>query len=135
MKYFSIKELSYSDTAKNKGIDNTPNATQQSNLEALIDNVLDPAREALGRPIYVNSGYRSVALNKAIGGALYSQHQKGEAADVEIGGKTAAENKMLYNWIAENCEFDQLINEHNFSWVHVSYKRDGENRGQELSIG
>ncbi|MFI3264124.1 MAG: D-Ala-D-Ala carboxypeptidase family metallohydrolase [Rikenellaceae bacterium] len=135
MKYFSINELAFSSTAESKGIDNIPDFNQSKSIEALVNNILDPAREALGRPIHVNSGFRGGALNKAVGGATTSQHTKGEAADIELGGKSTAENKELYDWIAANCEFDQLINEYNFSWVHVSYKKDGGNRKQQLSIG
>ncbi len=135
MKYFSIKELSYSSTAVSKGIDNTPNSTESANLEALVDNILDPVREALGRAIHVNSGFRCSALNTAVKGAASSQHVTGQAVDIELGGKSTSENKELHDWIAQNCTFDQLINEYNYSWVHVSYRRDGGNRGQVFSIG
>ncbi len=135
MKYFTIEELSHSTTATAKGIDNTPSPIQEKNITALIEKILDPAREALGQPIHVNSGFRCATLNSAVGGASTSQHITGEAADIELGGKTAEENERLYDWIKENCDFDQLINEYNFSWVHVSYKRVGGNRGQALSIG
>ena len=82
MKHFSIRELSRSETASRKGINNTPNSAIVSALTALIDNVLDPLREKWGAPIIVTSGYRCPALNRAIGGASGSQHTKGEAADI-----------------------------------------------------
>lgn len=120
MKYFTIEELTRSDTAEAKGIDNTPTKEAKKNLIALIENVLDPLREMYGSPITVNSGYRSQALNKAVKGASTSQHCKGEAADITGGNKEA--NKQLFEMIRENLPFDQLINEYDYSWVHVSYK-------------
>lgn len=133
MKYFSIAELCESTEAEELEIENNPTPEAIDNLTALIDKVLDPAREALGKPITVNSGYRCGSLNKAVGGSATSQHVTGQAADIELGGKTQEENKQLYDWIAENCEFDQLINEYNYSWVHVSYRKDGQNIKQFLT--
>lgn len=134
MKHFTIKELCSSVRAEELGLQNNPTPEACDNLIALTKNVLDPAREALGRAIHVNSGYRCTRLNSAVGGVETSQHTKGEAADIELGGKTPAENKELYDWIVANCEFDQVINEYNFSWVHVSYRR-GNNRNQQRKIG
>jgi hypothetical protein len=88
-------------------------------------------REWYGKPIIVNSGYRCEALNKAIGGAKSSQHMLGEAADITAGSKE--ENEELFNYIKDNLEFDQLINESDFSWVHVSY-REGRLRKQVLEL-
>jgi hypothetical protein len=88
-------------------------------------------REWYGKPIIVNSGYRCEALNKAIGGAKSSQHMLGEAADITVGSKE--ENEKLFDYIKDNLEFDQLINESNFSWVHVSY-REGRLRKQVLEL-
>lgn len=131
MKYFSIKEMTKSNTATAEGIDNTPDQTITNNLIKLIEAVLDPLREWYGKPIIVNSGYRCEALNKAIGGAKSSQHMLGEAADITVGSKE--ENEKLFNYIKDNLEFDQLINESNFSWVHVSY-REGRLRKQVLEL-
>lgn len=131
MKYFSIKEMTKSNTATAKGIDNTPDQTITDNLTKLIEAVLDPLREWYGKPIIVNSGYRCEALNKAIGGAKSSQHMLGEAADITAGSKE--ENEELFNYIKDNLEFDQLINESDFSWVHVSY-REGRLRKQVLAL-
>ncbi len=131
MKYFSIKEMTKSNTATVKGIDNTPDQTITDNLTKLIEAVLDPLREWYGKPIIVNSGYRCEALNKAIGGAKSSQHMLGEAADITAGNKE--ENEKLFNYIKDNLEFDQLINESDFSWVHVSY-REGRLRKQVLEL-
>ncbi len=131
MKYFSIKEMTKSNTATAKGIDNTPDQTITDNLTKLIEAVLDPLREWYSKPIIVNSGYRCEALNKAIGGAKSSQHMLGEAADITVGSKE--ENEKLFDYIKDNLEFDQLINESDFSWVHVSY-REGRLRKQVLEL-
>lgn len=119
-KYFSLDELCHSDTAKARGIDNTPSEEVKKNLEALIENVLDPLREAYGKPIYINSGYRCSELNKAVGGVSTSEHQSGRAADIDT--HDYEENKKLFKLIQElNLPFRQLIDESNLSWVHVSY--------------
>lgn len=118
MKYFTIKELCKSQVAKEFGIDNTPNQEVVNNLELLVDNILDPLREAYGRPVYVNSGYRSSALNKKVGGSKNSQHMKGLAADITAG--SPSKNKQLFILLT-NLPYDQLIDEKDFSWIHVSY--------------
>lgn len=123
MIYFSIEELG-AEKADAKII---------GAITALIENVLDPARKALGKPIIINSGYRSLEHNKKIGGAVNSQHCKGEAADIELGAQSKQENKLLFDYIKNNLEFDQLIDEKNLSWVHVSYRK-GANRKQILSL-
>ena len=120
MKYFTIAELTRSTTAQLRGIDNTPSQQVIDNLTALVDNVLDPLREAWGAPIHVNSGYRCPALNKAVGGVPASQHMVGEAADITAGSR--AKNQRLYKLLRKlNLPIDQAINEHDFSWIHVSY--------------
>lgn len=120
MKHFTIQELTRSTTARLRGIDNTPSQQVINSLEALVDNVLDPLREAWGAPIHVNSGYRCPALNKAVGGVPASQHIKGEAADITAG--SPAQNKRLYSLLKQlNLPVDQAINEHDFAWIHVSY--------------
>lgn len=131
MKYFTIEEMTKSSTAKANGIDNTPSEEEVLKLQKLIEAVLDPLREWYGKPIKVNSGYRCEALNKAIGGAKSSQHMLGEAADITVGSKE--ENEKLFDYIKDNLEFDQLINESDFSWVHVSY-REGRLRKQVLEL-
>lgn len=125
-------ELCASSTADAHNIRNTPPLQEAGNLKALAENVLDPLREWYGKPIYVNSGYRSPQLNRMVGGAPTSQHMKGEAVDITAGSK--AENKKLFDYIKSNLPFDQVIDEKNFSWVHVSYKRHGSNRKQTLKL-
>lgn len=131
MKYFTIEEMCKSATAKNKGIANVPNDEQVDNMVALIDNILDPVREAYRKPIIVNSGFRSVELNKAVGGVARSQHLAGEAADITVGSKT--KNRVLFNVIRSiNVPFDQMILEYGGAWIHISYKKNGNNRKQVL---
>lgn len=120
MKYFTIKELCKSSTAKANGIDNTPNATITTNLEKLVKYILDPLRERFGKPIIVNSGYRCPKLNKAVNGSKTSHHLLGLAADIT--GGSIAMNKILFNLIQSlDLPFDQLIDEKNYKWIHVSY--------------
>ena len=137
MKYFTIEELIASDTAKRRGIANTPSKEVESNLIALVDRILDPLRTIYGKPIYVNSGYRSQALNKAVGGASTSQHLTGHAADITAGSR--AENKKLFVLIQTlGLPYDQLIFEKGNitegpDWVHVSYNPQ-RNRRQTLFV-
>lgn len=132
MKYFTIEELYRSDKARELEINNKPSDTIIDSLSRLVENVLDPAREKLGKPIYVNSGYRCLKLNKALGGVADSQHIKGEAADITTG--SCKGNRYLYEIIRDYLQYDQLINEYAFSWIHVSY-REGRNRKEQLKIG
>lgn len=124
MKYFTIAELCKSETADRLGIDNRCKKEHVYNMTALVDNVLDPLREAYGKPIQVNSGFRCLALNKAVKGSATSDHMTGRAADIT--GGSPKENKRLFYLIQElGLPFKQLIDEKNFSWIHVSY--DGRN--------
>ena len=137
-KNFTLAELIYSATAVKKGIDNKPTEEHYKNMVSLCKNVLQPLREKLGKPINVNSCYRCPKLNAAVGGAKTSQHCNGQAADIEINGMS---NYDLACYIRDNFEFDQLIlefcdnlkNDINSGWVHVSYKSSG-NRKQCLTI-
>src|SRR6056297_1484256 len=132
---FTLREFVKSQTASRKGIDNSPSQEHLDNAIALFENVVQPVRENFG-PTIITSGYRSDALNAAIGGSTTSQHSKGQAADLEVPGVSTAE---VCEWIAANTDFDQLILEFytpgdtNSGWVHVSYKADGSNRNQTLT--
>jgi len=131
---FSLNELTKSQTAERKGIDNTPGPNHQENLKSLCEMILQPVRDHFGQVVSVSSGYRSPELCIAIGSKTTSQHAKGEAADFEIFGVS---NKELADWINENLDYDQLILEYwkesdpNSGWVHCSYT-DGSNRKQYL---
>lgn len=131
-KYFTLKEMINSNTAKSKGIDNAPTWSVVLNLLELVQNVLDPIREAYKKPITVNSGYRCIELNRAIGSKDNSQHILGLAADITVGSREA--NKQLFEFIQSNIkEWDQLINENNYQWIHISYNKNN-NRKQVLSL-
>lgn len=120
MKYFTINELCRSETASKHKIDNTPSAEIIANLTALVDNVLDPLREAWGRQIIVTSGYRCEALNKLVGGVPKSQHKQGQAADISTG--SIEDNKKLFELaIKLKLPYDQIIDEYGYKWVHISY--------------
>ena len=122
--HFSIEEMYASDTAKRLGINNKPSTQQMINLVYLCAYVLEPLRVAMGEPIKIGSGFRSQALNKAVGGVYNSQHLKGQAADLCIDGDIK-KGKKWFNYIKDYLPFDQLIWEHNPKtgsyWVHVSF--------------
>ena len=127
--YFTNNELTDSETAKRLRIKNEPTKEQWINLFAIRDNVLNPLREKFGKPIRITSGFRSPELNKAVGGKPTSQHTKGEAVDITAINK--ADNKELFE-LCKTLEFDQLIDESNFTWIHISYKVP--NRKQILKL-
>jgi hypothetical protein len=127
-KHFTLEEMTVTST----GLANIPGQVERNNLAYLVKNILDPVRELLGKPIHVNSGYRSPAVNAATpNSATKSQHMTGEAADLDNGDG----NALLFKLIRDHFEFDQLIWEHgtdqNPAWVHVSIKTHG-NRGEVL---
>ena len=131
--HISYKESTNSITAIRRGIDNTPNDEQVANMEVVAEKIFEPLRKWVGGPIKVNSFFRCLKLNTAIGGAKSSQHMKGQAMDIDdtYGHATNAE---MYHWIKENLDFDQLIwefgDDDNPNWLHVSYvsKEDNRNR-------
>ena len=130
-KHLSRAEFERSDAATNYGINNSMNSGQLAKAMALAINCFEPIREHLGKPIRVNSGYRSPAVNKRIGGALTSQHSLGEAIDLDL------HDRDLFEWIIDNVVFDQLIyeagNDAEADWFHISY-REGHNRKQVLRM-
>jgi hypothetical protein len=134
-KNFTLSELTYSNTAKAKGLSNVPSEAEYNNMKALCENVLQPLRDKLGKPISINSCYRGTLLNEAVGGAKTSQHLKGMAADIHVNGMTMYD---LACYIRDNLPFDQLILEYSdgkySGWVHVSYNNGGTQRKQCLTI-
>lgn len=145
--HFTLQELTHSDTARQQGIDNSPNATAVENLQNLCQQVLEPLRQHLGIPVVISSGYRSPRLNQAVGGAPGSQHLTGEAADIRLpltpylcsDGRAhtdTARGREWMLWLMDNTDFDQLIwetaNRKDF-WIHVSCRRDrSQNRHQVI---
>ena len=130
-KNFVLSEVTRSNTAKRLGIDNVPKDAHMKNMQRIITNLIQPMRDELG-PIRITSGYRSPNLNRAIGGSSKSQHCKGEALDLQFWKEGQMFNKEIYDWVLESgLPFDQMINEFDFAWVHLSLKQKG-NRKQVL---
>jgi hypothetical protein len=132
----SLAEVTKSATAKRRGIANEPSIDHLESLKALAENIFQPIREEFMCPIFISSGYRSEELNEAIGGSKTSQHSKGEAIDLDADVYGVITNADIFHYIEDSLNFDQLIwefgTDDNPDWVHVSYKREGENRGQIL---
>ena len=132
-KNFSLDELTASNTAIKKNIDNSASPTIVDALQELVTNVLQPVREKFG-PVTITSGYRCDELNRAIGGSTTSDHSYGRAADFEVKG---VDNRVVAIWITENLPYKQLIlefyndGETNSGWIHCSYDKDN-NKKQKL---
>jgi len=131
-KNFTLSEITKSNTAKRLGIDNAPNQEHLNNMQILIRDLIQPLRDALG-PIRITSGYRNPTLNRAIGGSTKSQHCKGQAVDIQFWKKGEMCNKEIYDWVLkEGIEFDQMINEFDYAWIHISLRPDNKNRRMVL---
>lgn len=117
-KHFSLDEFTVTQEGTRRGLDNTPNAEVIENIKALCEKILDPLREAIGIPIVVTSGYRSPAVNKAVGGSRTSQHVQGMAADIIVPGWTV--EHVVEKIRLLGLPVDQVIDEFT-SWTHVSY--------------
>ena len=129
--HFDLSEFTRSESAKREGLDNTPTAEHLENIKILCEKVLEPIRLKYGS-INISSGYRGKMLNHFIGGSVNSDHCVGRAADLDMDDVgTGVTNKEIFEYIKDNLEFDQVINEFNYSWVHVGY-RLGANRKQVL---
>jgi hypothetical protein len=129
-KHISFDEATVSNTATRFGIENNPSDIQLACMKLVAEKCFEPLRTWYNKPIKVNSFFRCESLNAKVGGSKTSQHVKGEAIDISGGNKE--ENKKLFDWCKENLEFDQLINEYDFTWVHISYIV--KNRKQILAI-
>ena len=135
--HLSLAEVTRSDSAKRKGISNQPTPEHIENFKKLAEKVFEPIRNHFGVPIHISSGYRSKALNEAIGGSLTSQHCSGEAIDIDMDGSTnGVSNADVFTYIKDHLQFAQLIWEFGSSsnpdWVHVSYESTGRQRKQIL---
>jgi zinc D-Ala-D-Ala carboxypeptidase len=127
-KNFTLSEVTRSNTAARLNIKNAPNKEHLKNMQVLVRDLIQPMRDALG-PIRISSGYRSPALNRAIGGSSKSQHCKGQALDLQFWKNGEMCNKEIYDWvIKEGIEFDQMINEFDYAWIHISLRSDNKNR-------
>ena len=133
--HITYAEAIHSNTAKRKGIDNTPSEAQVEAMRLLAEKIFEPLRKWVGGPIKVNSFFRSETLNESIGGASSSQHCKGQAIDIDdvYGRKTNAD---MYHWIQQNLDYDQMIWEFGTdmqpNWIHVSYVSEEKNRNKCL---
>jgi hypothetical protein len=131
--HVTLGELIRSETAKRLGISNMPTTEHIENLKAICEHIFEPIRAEFRVPIYISSGYRSKDLNKAIKGSATSQHCKGEALDLDVDGHSHdITNKQIFDFIVAKLPFDQVINEFDYAWIHVSYKKNGPQRKQIL---
>ena len=129
--HISYLEATNSNTANRMSITNEPTPEILKAMRNVASKCFEPVRVWYNKPIRINSFYRCTLLNNALGGSKTSQHVKGEAIDMSAGSKE--ENKELYNWLKDNVEYDQLINEYDYSWVHISLK-ESDNRNQTFKI-
>ena len=135
--HLELAEVIRSEQAKRMGVSNMPTAEHIENFKKLAENVFEKIRNNFRVPIHISSGYRSVELNKAIKGSSSSQHCKGEAIDIDMDGTAnGVTNRMVFDYIKDNLNFDQLIYEYgtdaNPDWVHVSWESTGKQRKQVL---
>lgn len=130
-KHITFNEATKSNTAIRNGIKNEPNAQELSNMKLVAEKCFEPLREWYGKPIRINSFFRCEKLNTLVKGSKTSQHVEGKAIDMDAGSKE--ENKKLFDWCKANLVFDQIINEYDYSWVHISYNAS-KNRNQILIV-
>jgi len=130
--HISLYEATYSPTALRLGIDNTPTEAEQTAMAWVSNMCFEPLRKWYGKPIKINSFFRCKALNDAVGSKDTSWHRGGYAIDMTAG--SPEENEKLFNYIKDNLDFTELINEYSFSWVHVAYHPD-KNIKQIKKIG
>ena len=129
-KNLMLTEMTRSESGKRRGVSNQPTPAHIENMKILAEKVFQPIRDHFKTPIIISSGYRSRELNAIIGGSQTSQHSEGKAIDIDMDG-TKITNKQIFDFIRQNLEFDQLVNEFDYSWVHVSFNL-GKNRKQVL---
>lgn len=132
----TLAEVVKSQTATRLGLSNVPTIEHMENLKAVAKRIFQPIRDHFGKPIAITSGYRSKVLNAAIGGSLRSQHSLGQALDLDADVFGDLTNADIFYFVKDNLEYDQLIwefgNNEQPDWVHVSYKKEGNNRYQNL---
>jgi len=129
--HISYNEATQSPTALRFGIENTPTEHQLFTMRIVANTCFEPLRKWYGKPIKINSFFRCTLLNQKVGGSSTSSHTKGEAIDLSAGSKE--ENKKLFDWCKANLVYDQLINEYDYTWIHISF-RQGQNRNMVLTI-
>ena len=130
--HITIEEATQSPTALRMGIKNVPNEEELEAMKYVAENLFEPIREWYNAPIKINSFFRCVALNKAVKGSLTSGHVLGNSIDISGGNKI--ENKKIFDFIkTSGLNYDQVINEYDYTWIHISLKKTG-NRKQLLVI-
>lgn len=129
--HITYHEATFSEVAARKKIRNIPDEGTLYRMKIVAEECFEPLRKWYGKPIKINSFFRCRELNKAVGGSTTSQHMTGQAIDITAGSKE--ENRKLYNWAKENLIYDQLINEYDYSWVHISFCHK-YNRNQAFAI-
>lgn len=136
--HISFREATFSNTAIRHGVTNIPRPEEIKAMRLVASMVFEPVRCHFGKPIRINSFYRSPRVNALVGGSKTSDHMKGAAIDMDAIESTGLTNKEIFDWIKSNLKFDQLIWEYGTkkqpAWVHCSYKEQG-NRNQILYIG
>ena len=136
-KHFKLEEFTKSQIAARNSLKNIPGAGEVKNLENICYEILEPVRAKFSKPVMINSGFRSLEVNRKLGSSDSSQHVKGQAVDFEIAG---IHNLKVAHWVKDNCDFDQLILEFyqpdlkNAGWIHVSYNEKSVNRKQVLTF-
>jgi urease beta subunit len=131
-KHITLQEATESATALRMGIKNVPNEVELDAMKYVAENLFEPIREWYDKPIKINSFFRCIELNKAVKGSVTSGHVLGNSIDISAGPK--AENKKIFDFIKlSGLEYDQLINEYDYTWLHISLKKTG-NRKQILVI-
>lgn len=129
--HITLSEATFSQNAVDNKIDNTPTAEHLEAMEYVAENIFERVRAHFGKPIRINSFYRSQKVNKAVGGSLTSQHCRGEAIDV-TGVPYGIKNSEIFHYIKDNLDFDQLIwefgDKNEPSWVHFSLSMKGNKR-------
>ena len=138
-KYFELNELLKSDTALSKKIDNSPSWEIVEHLDELVTKILDPLREAWGKPIKISSGYRCPRLNQAVGGAATSVHKCGWAADLQTSGKFETFRDFVVNWVKKNnIGFDQILLESNkktkAQWIHIGLYNNAKQQRKQIKV-
>ena len=130
-KHISYDEATVSPTGLRMGIKNIPTEEHVKAMKLVAEKCFEPLREWYNKPIRINSFYRCPELNKAVKGSPTSDHMNG--CSIDLSGGSKEENKKLFEWAKDNLVYDQIINEYQYSWVHISYK-EGKNRKQILII-
>jgi len=134
-KYITLDEATDSPKARELGIENKPNIQELERMEYVAKNLFDKIREHFGVPIKINSFFRCKKLNDAVGSNDRSFHRLGSAIDIKAISGTGITNEMIFNYVKDNCDFTELINEYNFTWTHIALVKGREKEKAVKKIG